>query len=178
MSTLKEAQGNLSITANWAKAYADASQWAETFEVGDEVVLATRHLRINEHLLVKLRRRWIGPFSITKVISPVACWLDLFPTWWIHPVFHVLNLKRFHRLEEFKRVERPPLPIVVDGKEEFEVEEILRHEVTVAQRLYQVLWKGCPINEASWEPESHLCNAPHILEDYLRRIATTTGHQR
>ena len=177
-TALEEAQANLSVVANRPKAYADASRRAEAFEVGDEVVLATRHLRVNEHLPVKLRRWWIGPFSIAKMIFPVAYRLDLPPTWGIHPVFHVSNLKRFHRSEEFERVERPPSPIVVDGEEEFEAEAILRHKGTGARRLYQVLWKGYPITEASWEPESHLRNAPQILGDYLRRVATTTGRQR
>ena len=176
MTALEEAQANLFITANRAKAYADASQRAETFDVGDEVVLATRHFCINEHLLVKLRRRWIGPFSIAKVISPVAYRLDPPPTWWIHPIFHVSNLKRFHRLEEFETVEWPPSPIVVDGEQEFEVEAILRHKGTGAWRLYQVLWKVYPIAKASWEPESHLHNAPQILEDYLCHVVTMIGH--
>ena len=139
------------------------------------MVLATRHLRVNVHLPVKLRRRWIGPFSIAKVLSPVAYRLDLPPNWRIHPVFHVSNLKRFHRSEEFEREEWPPSPIVVDGEEEFDVEVILRHKGTSARRLYQVLWKGYPITKASWEPESHLHNAPHILEDYLRHVTTMTG---
>ena len=117
--------------------------------VGNEVVLATRHLHVNQHLPVKPRRQWIGPFSIAKVISLVAYWLDLPPIWRIHLVFHVLNLKRFHRSEEFKRVERLPSPIVANGEEEFKVEAILRHKGTCAQRLYQVLWKGYPITEAS-----------------------------
>ena len=142
------------------------------------MVLATRHLHINEHLPVKLRRRWIGPFSIANMISPVAYRLNLPPTWRIHPILHVSNLKRFHQSEEFERVERPPSPIVVNGEEEFEVEAILRHKGTGAWRLYYVLCKGYPIPEASWEPESHLCNAPQILEGYLRRIATMIGHQR
>ena len=143
-TALEEAQANLSVAANRAKAYADASRQAETFEAGNEVVLATRHLHVNEHLLVKLKRRWIGPFSITKVISLVAYRLDLPPTWRIHPVFHVSNLKRFHRSEESERVEWPPSAIVVDGEEEFEVEAILRHKGTGARRLYQVLWKVIP----------------------------------
>ena len=69
---LEKAQANLSVVANRAKAHADASRRDEKYGVGDEVVLATRHLCINEHLLVKLRRRWSGPFSIAKVISPLA----------------------------------------------------------------------------------------------------------
>ena len=168
-TALEEAQANLSVVANRAKAYASASRCEEKYEVGDEVVLATRHLHVNEHLLVKLRRRWIEPFSIAKVISLVAYRLNLPPHWRIHPVFHVSSLQRYYRSEEFERVERPPSPVVVDGEEEFEV--ILRHKGSGARRLYQVLWKGYPITEASWEPESHLCNAPQILEEYLLRIA-------
>ena len=62
---------------------------------------------------------------------------------------------------------------MVEGEEEYEVEAILRHKGKGARRLYLVLWKGYPVTEASWEPESHLQNAPLILEDYLRRIVTT-----
>ena len=36
-----------------------------------------RHICINEDLLEKLRYWWIGPFSIAKVISLVAYWLDM-----------------------------------------------------------------------------------------------------
>ena len=59
-TALEEGQANLSVAANRAKACADVSRREEKYEVGDEVVLAMRHLRINEHLPVKLRRRWIG----------------------------------------------------------------------------------------------------------------------
>ena len=40
-TALKEAQANLSVAANRAKAYADASRREEKYEVGNEVVLAT-----------------------------------------------------------------------------------------------------------------------------------------
>ena len=90
------------------------------------------------------------------MISLVAYGLDLPPTWRIHFVFHVSNLKRFHWSEDFEREERPPSHIVVDGEEEYEVEAILRHKDKGAWHLYLVMWKGYPITEASWEPESHL----------------------
>ena len=73
-------------------------------------------------------------------------------------------------MEEFEREERPPSPIVVDGEEEYEVDAILRHKGKGAWHLYLVMWKGCPITQASWETESHLQNAPLILEDYLRHV--------
>ena len=80
--------------------------------------------------------------------------------------------KRFHQSKEFEREERLPSPIVVDGDEEYEVEAILKHKGKGAHCLYLVLsqGKGYPITEASWEPESHLWNAPLMLEDYLRYV--------
>ena len=111
------------------------------------------------------------------MISPVAYKLDLPPDWRIHPVFHVSKLKRFQWSKEFKREERLPSPMVADGEEEYEVEAILRHKGKGAWRLYLVMWKGYPITEASWEAESHLRNAPLILEDYLRRIGVEDQRQ-
>ena len=60
--------------------------------------------------------------------------------------------------------------MVVDDEEEYELETILKHRIKEAQRLYLVMWKGYPIIESSWEPESHLQNASLILDDYLRHV--------
>ena len=59
---------------------------------------------------------------------------------------------------------------MVSGEEEYEVEAILRHKGKGAWCLYLVMWKRYPIIEVSWKPESHLHNAPLILEDYLRYV--------
>ena len=45
-TALEEAQANLSVAANRAKAYANTLQREEKYEVGDEVVLATRYLAL------------------------------------------------------------------------------------------------------------------------------------
>ena len=83
------------------------------------------------------------------MISPMSYGLDLLPVYWVHLVFHVSNLKRFNRSEEFEREARSSSPIVVDGEEEHEVKAILRHKGKGARHLYLVIWKGYPINDAS-----------------------------
>ena len=177
-TALETAKTNLTAAQTRMKEYADRSRRSETFRRGTEVLLSTRNLRVDLHLPSKLRRRWIGPYQITEVISSVAYRLDLPPAWRIHPVFHVSALKRYNRSAEFVRVERPPSPIVIEGEEEYEVEGILRHKGEGASRRYLVLWKGYPLTEASWEPVSHLDHAPLILEDYLRRVSESRGLRR
>ena len=63
-TALEEAQTNLTVVQNWAKAYADKSRRSEIFHKGDEVVLSTRNLHVDQHLPIKLRRHWIGSFKI------------------------------------------------------------------------------------------------------------------
>ena len=67
---------------------------------------------------------------------------------------------------------------MVDEVEEYEVEAILRHKGNGARRRYLVLWKGYPVTEASWEPESSLQHAPWNLADYLRQNAEDQRDQR
>ena len=144
-----------------------AAQWT----VGDWVFLSTRNLRMfAPHLPPKLKRRWVGPFTITKVVSPVAFRLNLPPGWQIHPTFHASNLKAYIRHPDFEREVEPPPPELVDGNLEYEVEAILRHRGKGARRQYLVSWKGYDLSKATWEPESHLTNAPDVLADYLRRV--------
>ena len=53
-TVLEEAQANLTITQSWAKSQVDHSRHGETFEVGDEVVLSTCSICMNQHLPSKL----------------------------------------------------------------------------------------------------------------------------
>ena len=76
-TALEEAQANLTVAQSRAKSQVDRSRRDEKFEVGEEVVLSTCHISVNQHLPSKLWRHWIGPYQVTKVISPVVYGLDL-----------------------------------------------------------------------------------------------------
>ena len=70
-------QANLTVGQSRAKSQVDRLGRDEKFEVGDEVFLSICRISVNQHLPSKLRRHWIGPYRVTKVISPVAYGLDL-----------------------------------------------------------------------------------------------------
>ena len=78
-AALENAKLNLTVAQIRMKEYADRSQRSETFCKGTEVLLSTRNLWVDLHLTLKLWRRWIGPYKVTEVTSPVAYRLDLPP---------------------------------------------------------------------------------------------------
>ncbi len=142
------------------------------FRVGDEVVVRTAFLPSTAfaHIPSKIRRRYIGPFKVVRVVSPVAYTLDLPSYWRIHPTFHVEKLKGFQRSAEFRRtVLSPPPALKVEGEHEFEVEAIIRHRGTGSRLRYLVAWKGYELHEATWEPASHLTHCQDLLSAYLLR---------
>jgi hypothetical protein len=54
----------------------------------------------------------------------------------------------------------PPLPVVVDGEEEWEVEEILDSRRVRNRLQYLVRWRGYP--DPTWEPEDNLAEVEAV----------------
>jgi len=77
-----------------------------------------------ERLVKKLMERYIGPYKIEEVISKNVVKLKLPALIRIHPVVNVSRIERYRELVRRQRVEEP-MPVEVDGVEEWEVEKIL-----------------------------------------------------
>ena len=116
----------------------------------------------------KLTPRRLGPFEVIEEISPVVYKLRLPKAWCIHDVFHALLLTPQITTPEYRIPEKPPLPELVNGESEFEVENILQHKFVGRKKeaRYLVQWRGYSWAESTWEPEEHLRNAPEVLEAY------------
>ena len=69
----------------------------------------------------------------------------------------------------------PPLPEIINGEEEFIVEEILDSRV-INQRLhYLVKWEGYRIEHNSWEPADNV-HVPECIADFHQKHPRAPHH--
>ena len=119
------ARTSVTKAQQWQKAYFDKHHRDLQFGVGESVLLSTKNVQLATEGGRKLAQRWMGPFRVAARVGPVAYRLDLPAHWKIHNVFHVSLLKQFKG--DPTREVADPLPILVDGSEEWEVEQIVKH---------------------------------------------------
>jgi hypothetical protein len=135
-------------------------------DIGQQVWLDAHNLKVLTASR-KLSPRQYGPFPIKQKISEVAYHITLPPSMKIHDVFHVDLLMPYTRTTAYGKPYLHPPPEMIDGEEEYEVEDILMHrKIGRNQKLqYLVKWKGYPLSENSWVDSKDL-RAPEILQRY------------
>ena len=107
------------------------------FAKGDKVWLEARNLK---RLIInpKFAPKREGPFTITKVLSPIVYQLRLPKTWKIHPVFHASLLSPYCENEVHGKNFPAPPPDLINGEEEYEIEKIIRHCGTPSSRSFLI----------------------------------------
>ncbi|XP_069615942.1 uncharacterized protein [Ranitomeya imitator] len=140
---------------------------APTYKVGDMVWLSTKNLKLRIPTS-KLGQKYVGPYKISGIVSPVACRLKLPNSLKIHPVFHVSLLKPAVPNSFPGRTSAPPDPVLIDGQEEFVVEKILDSRIHRGRLQYLVKWQGYSVEENSWEPLENI-HAPHLIRLFHSR---------
>ena len=116
----------------------------------------------------KLDHKRLGPYTVTKVLSNNTYELKLPKSMKIHPVFSIVKLVPFNDTDiPEQKSSPPPAPIIVDGVEEFEVEEILDSRKCRGKMQYLVKWKGFPSEENTWEPSTMMKeDIPALVKRY------------
>ena len=138
------------------------------FIVGDKVWLEAQNLKRNI-IDPKFTTKREGPFKITKVLSSLSYQLEIPKSWKIHPVFHASLLTPF-RENDIHGLNYPQLPPnLINGEEEYKVEQILKHQGRPKCHQFLIRWKGYSADEDSWQLESDLRNASELLLEYKKR---------
>ena len=140
------------------------------FNMGDKVWLDAGNLRL-QHGNRKLAPKRYGPFKITKVLTKHAYQLQL-PKGWgtaIHPVFHISVLTPYRETVEYGRSFPQPAPDLIEGQEEWEIDQIISHRTYRGRRQYLVSWKGYPPSENTWLPPAEFKHAQTVLNAYKKK---------
>ena len=98
----------------------------EKYRVSDWVLLSTKDLKfqIKKRHLEKLTEQFVGLYKVKRIISTNTIELELPSTIKIHPV---VNISRVHMYKDQVEDQKKewPLPVIIKGEEEYEVEKIL-----------------------------------------------------
>jgi hypothetical protein len=170
-SDLEQARYNMQQAQLRQAHYANQHRREHAYKVGDQVMLTTQNMRSRSG---KLNPRYIGPYVVKRVVSPLNVELDLPSTIRIRPIFHVSKLKPYLTVnpEEFpgrNQLDRPAPVIEEDGSEYYKIESILdKRRKKIRNRYviqYLVKWAGYDASEASWVSSKDFTADAHTFID-------------
>jgi len=129
--------------------------------------------------LQKLSHRRLGPFIVEWRIRPMAYRLRLpHGMKQLHPVFNIVKLTPApDDLITGREMEDHPLPIVIDGEPEWEVEEILDSRWHRRRFQYLIKWKGYGREHNSWESAPKV-SVPELTAEFYRKHSGAPRHVR
>ena len=135
------------------KKYYNQCHIHQMFAMGDWVLLNTKNLS-TIHPSPKLDHVYTGPFQVLETWGKQSYKLKLPPSWHsIHPVFHVSLLEPY---KQWDGVPIAPGPEIVDGEEEWFVEEILSRKCVKGHDMYLTKWFGWDHSHNMWELREHV----------------------
>ncbi len=147
------------------------------YVVGQKVWLSSKNIPLRT-VCNKLAPKFIGPFTVTKIISPVAVRLKLPPAYKrIHSVFHVSKLKPVFHAPINPQTPVPPPPRLVDGEPVYSVKRILDSRRRGRGFQYLVDWEGYGPEERSWVPARDILDHS-LIDDYNRQVSSSGNARR
>ena len=136
------------------------------YQEGDQVWIKGTNLK-TLYPLAKLAPKRYGPFKVMKQLTPAVYKIRIPRHWKIYDVFCANLITPYKETTMHgPNYSRPP-PDLVDGEEEFKVEQILDMKQMGRKHKthYLVKWKGYPTSDNSWEPEKNL-NAKELIVEF------------
>jgi hypothetical protein len=91
----------------------------------------------------------------------------------VQPVFPVFALKRYQRAGD---VQPLPAPVIIDDKQEYEVDRIAATRYMGSRRQLKVDWMGYG-DRFTWEPVRNLTKCPERLQAYWDHVGKPNPHK-
>lgn len=145
---------------------------------GDKVYININHLQNipdvkNKSLPASLRSKFIGPYEVLKVLSPVNIEVAMPPSSRRpNGIFHISQLRHQKSIQnaEFIAPNGPPqeFKIYTDGSVEMEIDEILGH--VKRGKGYALEVKFCDGTVQLVRLKDLLKTAPELTKEYLKRV--------
>jgi hypothetical protein len=170
-STLEEAKSAIAKAKDdMARYYNQRRTPAPVYGPGDRVYLDASDIHTTRPSK-KLSHRRLGPFPIERRVGMNAYRLTLPPSMKrLHPVFNVVKLMLAPTDPIAGRyAPPPPPPELIDGEEEYVVEEIRDSRMFRRRLQYLVKWEGYGTEGNTWEYAEHVNNAPERVAEFHRR---------
>ena len=163
---MEEAQKNIK------KQFDKKRRTPQGLKIRDNIWLENKNIHSNQPLK-KLDNKIYGPFRILKDIGSEAFELELPEGWMIHNVFNKDLLTRCME-PKFKGQHMEPAspPTIINKEEEYEVEEVRKHQKRGKEVQYLVHWKGYGDEHDQWIAETGLLHAREAIEDYWARYSS------
>ena len=139
---------------------------------GENIWLEAKNIHSNR-LSKKLDQKRYGPFKILKTIGQEVFQLKLPEGWMIYNMFNKdLLTWCWKPYYQEQHMELAPSPDIINKEEEYEVEEIRKHQKKRWRTQFLIYWKGYRNGHNQWIAESGLPHAKGTIEDYWARISS------
>jgi hypothetical protein len=161
----QECRKKIAASNAYQKSRADKRRKDKVFQVGQRVLVSTRHIR-SLRPKKKLDWKFMGPGVILDQIGPDVYRVDLPGLLGAHPVFHASLLEVWTPRGSLQGEEQQREDTLLRfGDEVRDVQVVLdRRQNTVGMWEYLVKWEGLPESENSWEP------GPNVPAEVLRKF--------
>ena len=150
-------------------AQANKSRKDVAYKVGDLVFLSSRNIK-TARPSKKLDDKMLGPFRIIGK-GGHSYELELPVTMKTEKVFHTSLLRKAAEDPLVGQTIAPPPPIIVDGADEYEVDDILDSKLVRGKVKYRVKWRGYEDNDLEWynADDGEFDSAADVVAEYHRR---------
>lgn len=164
----EDTEASLAIAAEQMKFYHDKGTTEPRDYRPNDLVWLEGHNIPTDCPSKKLDDKRYRPFPIIEKIGASAYKLKLPKTWRkLYPVINEWFLTPY--VKPIKKTKECPLPELVEGAPEYEVEEVMDSKVYRGRIRYLVRWTGYPErHEWTWEPIGNLRNAEDKVSEFHR----------